>query len=430
MSIEELHGLFLRSTGICTDSRKIWEGCIYLALKGDRFDGNTFARQALDQGATYAIVDVEFAEPNSGLIKVENGLRTLQQLAAYHRLYCGWPTLAITGSNGKTTTKELIGGVLSTKFNILITEGNLNNHIGVPLTILRGTDEHELAIIEMGASHPGDIKELCEIADPDLGLITNIGKAHLEGMGGIEGVLKTKGELFDHITNKNGKLLLNANQPLLVDNYGGSETLSFGSRSNNDIEGIATGNSGNLELQWRVKGDSDWIGTKTQLVGNYNLDNVLAAITVGLQFGISKEAITLAITAYSPTNNRSEYVESGTNRIIWDAYNANPSSMESALANIRSMQADPVVLILGEMKEVGVDAQTEHDELVTNALSLKPAKLYLVGKSFSKHIQDEIHQFESVSELITALRRNPISESLILIKGSRSNQLEKLKEVL
>ena len=429
MSIEQIHDLFLKSTGISTDSRSIWNGCIYIALKGERFDGNEFAKQAIEQGASHAIVDDD-AMIGINLIQVQDGLLTLQKLASYHRAFCGWPTVGITGSNGKTTTKELIGAILSSKFNILITEGNLNNHIGVPLTILKGNDSHEIAVIEMGASHQLDIKELCEIADPDLGLITNIGKAHLQGMGGIDGVLKTKGELFDHIIAKNGKVLLNLNQGRLVGKYLGSEHLSFGSSKDSDVLGKTEGKSGHMKVLWRQKSSNSWHSIQTNLVGDYNLDNVLAAIAIGVEFGVNEEQINAAIESYVPTNNRSEYVESGSNKIIWDAYNANPSSMEYALENVARIDAENLTLILGEMKEVGDTSETEHAALVVKALLLNPTNLFLVGDGFNDHSNSRCRHFSKVQELLALLKREPINNSLILIKGSRSNQLEKLKEVL
>lgn len=430
MSISELHNLFLRSTGVSTDSRKIWEGSLYISLKGERFNGNTFALQALEEGASYAVVDEDLTQIDSRLIIVEDGLSTLQDLAAYHRAHCAWPTLGITGSNGKTTTKELIGSVLSGKFQLLITEGNLNNHIGVPLTLLKGSESHEIAIIEMGASHPGDIKELCEIANPDLGLITNIGKAHLEGMGGIAGVLSTKGELFDHVINKGGKLLLNSNQSLLSDSYSGKEYLSYGSNEEDDIQGMSENANGYLRVKWKLKDEIDWRSVNSNLVGTYNLDNVLSAISVGICFGIDPNEIGSAIEGYMPTNNRSEFEESGTNQIVWDAYNANPSSMASALANMESFNSEKLVLILGEMKEVGETSFVEHQNLVDSALQLNPSSVLLVGESFNNCNLKDAKLFSNGDTLGKYLLENPLSDSLILVKGSRSNQLEKLKGIL
>ncbi|MFT4681329.1 MAG: UDP-N-acetylmuramoyl-tripeptide--D-alanyl-D-alanine ligase [Granulosicoccus sp.] len=428
MSIKELHKLFTDSTGVSTDSRKIWEGCIYIALKGDRYNGNEYAHQAIDQGAKYAIVDEPISNANSKIIRVESGLVTLQILSNYHRKSCGWPVLAITGSNGKTTSKELIGAVLRSKLNTLITEGNLNNHIGVPLTLLRGSKEHKVAVIEMGASHFGDIDELCEIADPDIGLITNIGKAHLEGMGGIEGVIKTKTELFDYIKSKNGQILLNTNQPLLATYYSETNACNYGSKHLNDLQGTARNENGYLIVDWKLQTDNKSHTIKTNLVGNYNLDNVLSAIAVGIHFGIAPDNIGRAIEEYMPTNNRSEYVESGNNRIIWDAYNANPSSMSAAIDNIANMNSERVVLILGEMNEVGKTSLNEHKTLVELAQSKNPTAIYLVGNAFGSI--SGVMQFENVENLETRLKSEPINDALILVKGSRSNQLEKLRGIL
>lgn len=430
MSISELHSLFLQSTGVSTDSRNIWKGCMYISLKGERFNGNNFALQAIEEGASYAVVDEDQPQNDSRLVRVESGLSTLQKLAAYHRAHCGWPTLGITGSNGKTTTKELIGSVLSRKLQLLITKGNFNNHIGVPLTLLNGSKKHEVAIIEMGASHPGDIEELCNIADPDIGLITNIGKAHLEGMGGISGVLSTKGELFDHVLKKGGKLLLNSNQSLLSDSYSGKEHLSFGSSQKNDIQGKSENANGYLRVLWRLKDESNWWTINTNLVGTYNLDNVLSAIAVGICFGIDPSDISGAIEDYIPTNNRSEFEKTGTNQIVWDAYNANPSSMASALANMASFNSEKLVLILGEMKEVGDTSLIEHQNLVDAALELNPSAILLVGESFTECRLGEATHFSNVDDLGNYLSENPITGALFLVKGSRSNQLEKLKEII
>lgn len=427
MSIEEIHRLFLESSVVCTDSRKITPNCVYVSLKGDRFDGNDYALQALNDGASYAIVDKAFESQEKGLIQVADALLCLQQLANYHRKYLGIPMVAITGSNGKTTTKELCGSVLSAKYNLLITEGNFNNHIGVPLTLLNGRKEHELAVIEMGANHQKEIAELCRIAEPNAGLITNIGKAHMEGMGGISGVLKAKTELFDFLLENDGAILLNLDESKL-EKFTDKAALTYGSAQDSEINGTDMDNTGKLTVKWKVN-DEEFI-TSTKLMGVYNLGNVLSAVAIGIFFNVPAEDIDRAISEYTPSNNRSELQIEGSNAIIWDAYNANPTSMKAALANIAGMEHPSKVLILGEMKEIGPTSFEEHQALIDEALKLKPKSLILVGDSFDKCNRQGATWTSEVSNLKHHLAENPIENSLLLIKGSRSNKLEELKSVL
>ena len=424
MSISDIHRLFLNSTGVCTDSRNISQGCLYISLKGERFDGNDYAVQALADGADHAIIDKDVGSSDSRLIKVNDGLKCLQDLAKFHRRSLGLRMLAITGSNGKTTTKELCGAVLSKKYNLLITSGNFNNHIGVPLTLLQGKKEHDLAVIEMGANHQGEIKELCQIAQPNAGLITNIGKAHLEGMGGIEGVIKTKSELYNYLIDTGGSILLNLDEKNLLA-YRETSKLIYGSHSSADVFGKALSETGHLKVNWTFGGSS--YQCQTDLVGSYNLGNILSAIAAGVFYDVPPEDINAAISEYSPSNNRSELQTSGSNTIIWDAYNANPSSMMAAIENLAGMPHAHKVLILGEMKEVGPTSDQEHQNLVDEAQKISPHGLFLVGNSFEKCTRKGAFWFKDVNDLKHHLSENPLTDSLILIKGSRSNKLEELK---
>lgn len=427
MSIEDIHKLFLNSNGICTDSRKISPGCLYISLKGERFDGNDYAVQALADGADHAIIDKDLGSSDARLIMVNNGLKCLQNLATFHRRFLGLRMLAITGSNGKTTTKELCGAVLSKKYNLLITSGNFNNHIGVPLTLLHGKKEHDLAVIEMGANHQREIAELCQIAQPNVGLITNIGKAHLEGMGGIEGVIKTKSELYHYLMDAGGSILLNSDEKNLLSFQEKSE-LSYGSHSSADIIGKSISETGHLKINWSFGGSS--YHCQTNLLGAYNLGNILSAIAVGVFFDVPPEDINAAISEYSPSNNRSELQSAGTNTIIWDAYNANPSSMMAAIENLAGMHHGRKIMILGEMKEVGPTSDQEHQNLIDEAQKILPHSLFLVGNSFEKRSRNGANWFTDVSNLKHYLADNPLTDSLILIKGSRSNKLEELRSVL
>lgn len=399
---------------------------MYVSLKGERFDGNDYALQALKDGAAYAIVDKTLEEEEKGLIQVDDALQCLQKLANYHRKYLDIPMVAITGSNGKTTTKELCGTVLSAKYNLLITEGNFNNHIGVPLTLLKGRKEQELAVVEMGANHQKEIAELCGIAEPNAGLITNIGKAHMEGMGGISGVLKAKTELFDFLIENDGAILLNLDETKL-EKFADKAAMTYGSGQDSEITGSAVANNGKLLVNWKANNVA--FTTQTNLVGDYNLGNVLSAIAVGIYFNVPVEDIDKAISNYTPSNNRSELQIEGSNTIIWDAYNANPTSMMAALANIAGMEHPSKVLILGEMKEVGPTSMEEHQALIDEALDLKPKTLILVGESFEKCNRQGATWTSEVSNLKHHLAENPIENSLLLIKGSRSNKLEELKSV-
>ncbi|MDO4755187.1 MAG: UDP-N-acetylmuramoyl-tripeptide--D-alanyl-D-alanine ligase [Parabacteroides sp.] len=422
MTIPELYELFIHNPQITTDSRNCPTGSIFFALKGEKFDGNQYAQKALEAGCTYAVIDNPDYYRDERTILVENSLLTLQQLAHHHRQVIGCPIIGITGTNGKTTTKELLAAVLKTKYNLLYTQGNLNNQIGVPLTLLRLTHEHEMAVIEMGASHPGDIKELVDIANPNYGLITNVGKAHLEGFGSFEGVIQTKGELFDHIRQTAGKIFINQENPFLMDIAKDIEQISYGTSDTAFVRGSVVSCDPFLTFEW---GQPDKQQTVvTHLIGSYNLDNVLAAVAIGCYFQIPAEQISQAIAAYEPTNNRSQFKQTASNRLIIDAYNANPSSMKVALDNFDAMDTTPKALILGDMRELGPTSDTLHAEVVARIQAGKFDNVLLCGEHFQKTGQP-FTTFASTEELLQFLQENPLSGYTVLIKGSHSMALEK-----
>ena len=363
MDITTLYQIFLSCTGVTTDSRNCPKGSLFIALKGDTFNGNAFASKALEAGSAYAVVDEAAYAPAGDIhyILVDNCLHTLQQLANYHRRQLGTRIIGITGTNGKTTTKELISAVLSQKYNILYTLGNLNNPIGVPLTLLRLKAEHELGVVEMGASHPGDIKELVEIAEPDYGIITNVGKAHLEGFGSFEGVVRTKGELYDYLRRQgNSTIFLHQDNPHLTEIAWGLNPITYGEADNLYVNGHVTGNSPYLAFEWKAGKEGERHEVHTRLIGEYNFPNALAAITIGRFFGVEPEKIDKALNEYEPHNNRSQLKKTTDNTLIIDAYNANPTSMLASISNFHNMQASQKMLILGDMRELGKDSPEEH----------------------------------------------------------------------
>jgi len=435
MDIPTLYNLYKQHPTICTDSRKVTEGCIYISLKGDNFDGNTFALEALKKGAAHSVTDDLTLPESKGLIKVENGLRTLQQLSAYHRNQFNIPVLGITGSNGKTTTKELIDSVLSQKFNVLATVGNFNNHIGVPLTLFGLNKAHEIAIIEMGASQQGEIKELCNIANPNFALITNIGKAHLETMGGINGVLKTKTELFDYVKHQGEKLLVHSCDRRLVENAKGTNAFYYGALPTDDVSGRIIRDGNFVSVQWKTKEADTPIEetpiVKTNLTGTYNLPNILAAVAVGIEFGLSNEQIAEGISSYQPSNNRSEIRVVKSTTFILDAYNANPSSMEVAIDNLMESAAENRSVILGEMLELGTTSNHEHKTICERLKVLQLKNVCLVGAGFAQFKSNyPFRFFENVDALNQWLPNYPFENETILIKGSRGNRLEKAAEIL
>lgn len=436
MEISALYELYRKHPVISTDSRKISKGCIYFALKGESFDGNAFALDSLEKGAAFAVVDDASLPDIEGIIKVQNGLKTLQDLSSYHRHQFEIPVIGITGSNGKTTTKELMHSVLSQKFNVLATAGNFNNHIGVPLTLFRLRPAHEIAIIEMGASAQGEIQELCEIADPNYALITNIGKAHLETMGGLEGVLKTKTELFDHIRNRGGKLLVHSCDKLLMQNASTDASFMYGSLPTDDVQGRIVRDGNFVSVQWKRKEAEE--GTldnapvvKTNLTGTYNLPNIMAAVATGIAFGLTDAEIAKGLSSYEPSNNRSEVRKKGSNTFILDAYNANPSSMEVAINNLVGSEGENHSVILGEMLEVGPTSTEEHRNICERLATLNMRTVCLVGNEFNQFKNDfPFHFFENVDQLNEWLKEHPFDNEIVLIKGSRGNKLEKAAELL
>lgn len=424
MEIHEIYALYKRYPTIETDSRKAGPGKIFVALKGEKFNGNDFAIKALEAGCEYAIVDeMPSGVGHEKLIKVEDSLIALQQLAKFHRQQFNIPFIAITGSNGKTTTKELVHAVLSMQFRTYTTEGNLNNHIGIPLTLLKVRPDAEMAIVEMGANHKKEIESYCTYTLPTHGLITNCGKAHLEGFGGVEGVKKGKGELFDYLREKEGTVFLNNDYDYLQSmSRGIAHTVRYGSESG-ELVGKGHIRDGMLEVQ--INKGMQPCTIHTQLVGEYNLPNVLAATCIGKHFGVEDRQIIHAIENYYPTNSRSQLIQSGTNKIIMDAYNANPSSMRAAVENFASMEVDNKVVMLGAMMEMGDASDEEHASLIKLLQSKTWKQVVLVGKEF-KDVPEPFLHFNDVSEAAKWFRSMAFEHSTLLIKGSRSMQMEKL----
>lgn len=427
MSIIDLYDLFIHNPQITTDSRNCPKGSIFFALKGDKFDGNQYAGKALASGCVYAVIDNPDYYIGERTILVDNVLKTLQQLAHHHRKVLGLPIIGITGTNGKTTTKELLAAVLSTKFNLLYTEGNFNNHIGVPLTLLRLTHDHEMAVIEMGASHPGDIKELVDIVHPNYGIITNVGRAHLEGFGSFEGVIRTKGELYDYIRRSKGKIFIKKENEYLQSIAKGIEQITYGNGDDAFASGQVVSCDPFLVFNWKQQGKLHTV--ETHMIGSYNLDNVLAAVAVGRFFKIPAERISRAIAAYEPTNNRSQFKKTDNNELIIDTYNANPSSMKVALDNFITMPVQPKAIILGDMRELGPTSNELHAEVVEQIKKGQFDKVFLCGEHFSK-VGKEFSPFATTEAMTEELRRQPLKGYHILIKGSHSMGLEKLVDIL
>lgn len=427
MSIIDLYDLFIHNPQITTDSRNCPKGSIFFALKGDKFDGNQYAGKVLASGCVYAVIDNPDYYIGERTILVDNVLKTLQQLAHHHRKVLGLPIIGITGTNGKTTTKELLAAVLSTKFNLLYTEGNFNNHIGVPLTLLRLTHDHEMAVIEMGASHPGDIKELVDIVHPNYGIITNVGRAHLEGFGSFEGVIRTKGELYDYIRRSKGKIFIKKENEYLQSIAKGIEQITYGNGDDAFASGQVVSCDPFLVFNWKQQGKLHTV--ETHMIGSYNLDNVLAAVAVGRFFKIPAERISRAIAAYEPTNNRSQFKKTDNNELIIDAYNANPSSMKVALDNFITMPVQPKAIILGDMRELGPTSDELHAEVVEQIKKGQFDKVFLCGEHFSK-VGKEFSPFATTEAMVEELRKQPLKGYHILIKGSHSMGLEKLADIL
>ena len=425
MNLSALYQIFLDCQLVTTDSRNCPEGSLFIALKGESFNGNAFAGKALETGCAYAIIDEpEYAvEGDQRYILVDNCLQTLQQLANYHRRQLGTRVIGITGTNGKTTTKELISAVLSQSHNILYTLGNLNNHIGVPSTLLRLKAEHDLAVIEMGANHPGEIKFLSEIAEPDCGIITNVGKAHLEGFGSFEGVIKTKGELYDLLRKKEGStVFIHHDNAYLMNIAGGLNLIPYGTEDDLYVNGRITGNSPYLTFEWKAGKDGETYQVQTQLIGEYNFPNALAAITIGLFFGVEAAKINEALAGYTPQNNRSQLKKTNDNTLIIDAYNANPTSMMAALQNFRNMEVPHKMLLLGDMRELGAESAAEHQKIADYIKECDFEEVWLVGEQFAA-AEHSFKTYPNVQEVIKELETNKPKGYTILIKGSNGIKL-------
>lgn len=429
MKIQELYNLFLKTGSVSTDTRNIKQGSIFFALKGDNFNGNKFVEEAIKLGAYCALTDEkEFENPGLRIYYTEDCLKTLQDLANYHRKKLNTPVISLTGSNGKTTTKELISKVLSQKYNLIATHGNLNNHIGVPITLLSLKYYHELAIVEMGANHLNEIDFLCKIAEPDLGYITNFGKAHLEGFGGVEGVIKGKSELYHYLKKNNKTVFVNCDDKKQSELTEEMERISFGECENSDFKFSYTDNYPGLcpFLTYENK------TIKSQLTGSYNITNVAAAVAIGLHFKVPFDHIKRAIESYQPDNNRSQIIEKGKYKIILDAYNANPSSMEAALNNFKLIEGDKMI-ILGDMFELGENSDNEHIKIVEMAEKLNFNKIFLIGQHFSKINQNEFTNlkiFENRQAAEDYFKNNKPESKNLLIKGSRGMALEKLLDFI
>ena len=425
MDIPALYRIFLECTSVTTDSRNCPEGSLFIALKGETFNGNAFAAKALETGSAYAVIDEAAYAPAGDIryILVKNCLQALQQLANHHRKQLGTRIIGITGTNGKTTTKELMSAVLSQSYNVLYTLGNLNNPIGVPLTLLRLKAEHELGVIEMGASHPGDIKELAEIAEPDYGIITNVGKAHLEGFGSFEGVIKTKGELYDYLRLQgNSTIFIHQDNPYLKEIAWGLNQIPYGNEDDLYVNGHVTGNSPFLTFEWKAGQTGEYHKVETQLIGEYNFPNALAAITIGRFFGVEPEKINKALSEYVPQNNRSQLKKTADNTLIIDAYNANPTSMMASISNFRNMEAKQKMLILGDMRELGKDSAGEHQKIVDYLEECGFNNVALVGELFGATCHT-YPTYPDAPTLIAELEKNKPHGCTILIKGSNGIKL-------
>lgn len=428
MEISELYNIYKQYPEVSTDTRNSPKNSIFFALKGANFNGNEYAEKAIDSGCSYAIVDEAEYATRPNIILVENSLETLQKLANYHRKQIKTPIIAITGTNGKTTTKELITSVLAQEYKVVSTQGNLNNHIGVPLTLLRITKEHEIAVVEMGASHVGEIKFLTEIAEPNYGIITNLGHAHIEGFGSFENVVKAKGELYEYIrSTTDGKIFIDYNNTLLREMSEGITSIYYGLENDLFVSGKVVSISPYLEFEWKFLNTRKKV--KTKLIGEYNLSNLLAAITAGKYLGINSDLICKAIADYEPTNNRSQLKKTDKNMLIIDAYNANPTSMHAALENFVHMDVRSKVLILGDMKELGVDSHMEHQKIANYITQHNFDQVLFVGENFSK-VKTEYPCFEDLNSLRDYLQEHPIKDSYILLKGSRGVQLERCIDLL
>ena len=430
MNIELLYKIFLKNRKIAIDSRTAEKGSIFFALKGDNFDGNKFAKNALDNGSTIAVVDNPEIEKGEKYFHVNDALETLQSLSNFHRKKLGIPIIAITGTNGKTTTKELISNVLSSKFKIAFTRGNLNNHIGVPLTLLSMDEKTQIGVVEMGANHLNEIDLLCKIADPDYGIITNIGRAHLEGFGSYENVIMAKTELYNYIKKKDGIIFYNSNDNLLkrkVDELR-LKSVDYGAESS-EVKGEILDSDQFLKMNVLIRNKENRLDT--QLIGSYNFDNVIAAASIGSYFKIKPELILDAIKSYKPQNNRSQFLKTTKNNLYLDAYNANPSSVNASVTNFLSLKISNKVIILGDMLELGNDSKDEHKKIIEFLKEEDIEQIILVGNEYNSiKAPTNFIQFQNTDKLGIWIKQNKIENKNILIKGSRGIGLEKIVELL
>jgi len=422
MDISYIHSLFLKSSGVCIDTRKIAEKSFFVAIKGERFDANTFAKEALEKGASYVIIDNEDYHIDNRTVLVKDSLVALQELAKYHRNYLKLPIVALTGSNGKTTTKELINVVLAKKFKTKATVGNFNNHIGVPLTLLSFDENTEIGIVEMGANHKKEIEFLCEIAQPDYGYITNFGKAHLEGFGGVEGVIEGKSEMYQYLLKQDKLAFINLEDPIQVEKSKILKHYSFGINKENANVKISE-----IKANPFVEVGFDSLQIKTHLIGLYNANNVNAALTIGKFFEVDDVAIKEALESYVPENNRSQLLVKAENEIILDAYNANPSSMAVAIANFLQLEKSNKIMVLGDMFELGDESRQEHNALVDSLKNETDVQCFFVGKAFfdCQIAKDNFHFYDSFESFSEGLKEVNFDKNTILIKGSRGMALER-----
>ena len=427
MTIQEIHSLFLKCTSVTIDTRKITMHSLFIALKGERYDANTFAKEALEKGATYVIIDNPDYCINEKTILVEDSLKTLQELAKFHRSYLKLPIIALTGSNGKTTTKELIQVVLSKSYNTKATVGNLNNHIGVPLTLLTFSKETQIGIVEMGANHQKEIEFLCAIAQPDYGYITNFGKAHLEGFGGVEGVIKGKSEMYQYLINSTKEVFVNLDDTIQEEKTRRLTRYTF-SQKNHTASVFIHAITANPFVTIQALGNE----IKSHLIGLYNANNINAAITIGNHFGVSIQHIKEAIESYIPDNNRSQMIVKGTNEIILDAYNANPSSMAVALENFIQLDKSNKVIIIGDMFELGQESIQEHNAIVEMLANQATIQCYFVGKDFYANLKEQsnFHFYNSFEDFSQSFSNVLTEKATILIKGSRGMALERTLEFI
>lgn len=426
---EKIYKIFQSCRSVSTDSRIIQPDSIFFALKGDNFDGNKFVESAIENGCRAAVTSNKNIADGEKIFYVPDTLKELQDLANLHRRKLKIPIIAITGTNGKTTTKELVSSVLAQKVRVSCTGGNKNNHIGVPLTLLSMNHTVDIGVVEMGANHIGEIKALCEIAEPDYGIITNIGKAHLEGFGSLEGVKQTKGELYDYLKQKNGVIFSNIDNPVLNDLLGKYSSIGYGTDEKAYCRGTYTEVALHAAVKWQTDNESGY--AKSNLIGAYNFENILTAITVGAYFNVPGTAIDTAISCYFPRNNRSQLVKTSRNSLILDFYNANPTSMVAAINNFDNINDKNKCLILGDMLELGNDAYEEHDKILSLAEEKNFKKVYLVGNNFWNFKNNyEFNFFKTVEEFAAYMVKHPETGKFFLIKGSRGIRLEKCTDYL